>query len=460
MESEVVITSYSEALDVYRQKDLRQAQYDQADVLLEGVLVNLHGAAHRDRRRVENRLFRRETFVTYERELFPELTRKAIAPHQRAGSAELVSLGHELLLHLAVVVAGIDRPAGTAEETARLRGQVNLFIEALTMAQSTLDKDERRAAVAGGFTDWTEEFLAPSAARRRALLAEEGATGCPVPPDLLGTLLRHQDELGLSDGLIGRETAFFLLVAAHTSATAFVRTVHHMLEWLAEHPGSRELVHTDPFFVQRCVHETIRLNSSSTVGMRRAVEPVVLRSGRKIPAGAKVVIDLAAVNRDESAYGPTADEFDPYREIPAGVMPYGLSFAAGAHVCIGQDLAAGVVPTPGSDPDQHLFGLVALAVRELFRGEVSLDPADPPRADPTTTRRYWSRYPVRLGPRVTVDQESCLSSGRCVEADSTAFRFGPGELAEPSAQAGRLPEERLRRIAEDCPAAAIRLHGI
>ena len=32
------------------------------------VLVNLHGEAHRDRRRLENRLFRRETFELYERE--------------------------------------------------------------------------------------------------------------------------------------------------------------------------------------------------------------------------------------------------------------------------------------------------------------------------------------------------------------------------------------------------------
>ena len=37
------------------------------------VLVNLHGDEHRSRRRVENRLFRRDTFELYERELFPRV---------------------------------------------------------------------------------------------------------------------------------------------------------------------------------------------------------------------------------------------------------------------------------------------------------------------------------------------------------------------------------------------------
>jgi hypothetical protein len=54
------------------------------------VLVNLHGDAHRNRRRLENRLFRRDTFMFYERELFPAIIAETLAPHLAAGRSELV----------------------------------------------------------------------------------------------------------------------------------------------------------------------------------------------------------------------------------------------------------------------------------------------------------------------------------------------------------------------------------
>ena len=38
-----------------------------------GVIVNLHGDDHLARRRLENRLFRRDTFAWYERERIPEI---------------------------------------------------------------------------------------------------------------------------------------------------------------------------------------------------------------------------------------------------------------------------------------------------------------------------------------------------------------------------------------------------
>ena len=40
--------------------------------LKEGTLSVLHGAEHRERRRMENRLFRRDMFELYENEMFPE----------------------------------------------------------------------------------------------------------------------------------------------------------------------------------------------------------------------------------------------------------------------------------------------------------------------------------------------------------------------------------------------------
>jgi hypothetical protein len=144
------------------------------------------------------------------------------------------------------------------------------------------------------------------------------------------------------------------------------------------------------------VHETIRLNPSSPTGVRRALADIVLPSGRAIPEGSLVTIDLEKVNRDESVFGPDAAAFDPERAVPEGVAPFGLSFAAGMHVCIGQDLAGGVVAPRDTvgQPDNHLYGLVAVAVQRLFAAGVRLDPGNPPKVDTTTKRPYWSTYPV------------------------------------------------------------------
>ncbi|MFM7095441.1 MAG: cytochrome P450, partial [Actinomycetota bacterium] len=104
------VNTYEDARDVYRQKDLRQALYDAGEIVMGGVLVNLHGDEHRARRRLENRLFRRETLVRYERDYFPRIIDDTLAPHVEHGSVELVHLSHQLMMNLAALNAGVDRP--------------------------------------------------------------------------------------------------------------------------------------------------------------------------------------------------------------------------------------------------------------------------------------------------------------------------------------------------------------
>jgi len=384
----VVLTTFADAKEAYRSRDLRQSLYDEGEVVMADTVIMLHGDEHRARRRVENRLFRRETSERYEREMFPSVIEETFAPHVAAGRVDLVPLGHQLMLNLAALTAGVDRPQGTPEETARLYGYMMRFIEGATLAHSTRDKAVQRTEIAAALDDWDVEFLAPSIeARRRS----PGA-----PADVLACLLAHQEELGLDHAALRREIAFYLLAAAHTSATAFVRSIDHLLGWIDLHPADAARAADDPTFVQRCVHETVRLNPSSPTGMRRALAPVRLRSGTEVPEGATVVIDLLAVNRDPEVFGPDAGVFDPTRCVPQGVAPFGLSFAAGMHVCIGQDLAAGVVPGAGDLPEGHLFGLVTGAVQALLRHGVRRDPDDAPVRDANTARPYWGRYPVLL----------------------------------------------------------------
>lgn len=394
------VSTFDAAKDVYRQPDLRQGLYDEGPVMSD-VLVNLHGDEHKQRRRVENRIFRRETFVHYERELFPAVTQRTVAPYVAAGGVDLVHLGHELMLNLASLTAGVDRPEQTAEETERLFDYMQWFIKGATLHHSTEDHAQLSARIETALDEWDVEFLAPSVARRRALFEAVAAgelSEDELPKDVLTTLLRHHGDLELPYPVLRREIAFMLLAAAHTSATAFVRSVDHILGWTTAHPQDAQKVTTDPLFVQRCVHETVRLNPSSPISARWALAPVTLRDGTQVPTGSRVVVDLQAVNRDPGVFGEGADAFDPYRATPAGVAPFGLSFATGMHVCIGQDLAAGVVPRPGAEPEGHLFGLVTGAVQYLFTVGVRRDPSHPPVPDAGTARPYWGSYPALLGP--------------------------------------------------------------
>jgi cytochrome P450 len=388
----ITISTYDEAKEAYRQKDLRQALYDAGEVIMADVLVNLHGTEHRDRRRLENRLFRRDTFELYEQHLFPPIIAETLAPHVADGRAELVDLGHQMMMNLAASTAGVDRPLGTPDETFRLYDYLRSFIEGATLAHYTGDRDAKRAEVAAKLAEFDAEFVSPSIERRTAL--RDG--GAELPRDVLSILLDNQDDLELPREVVTREVAFYLLAGAHTSATAFTRVAHNILTWLDRHPEERSVILADRAYVQRCTHETIRLQPSSPVAMRWALADIDLKSGRHIPQGAKVVIDLLAVNRDRAVFGDRADEFDPHRSLPDGVAPYGLSFGSGMHACIGQDLAAGLVLDP-SETSSPLLGLVPQAVQALFDHGVRRDPDNPPEMDESTTRPYFGRYPVLFG---------------------------------------------------------------
>jgi hypothetical protein len=161
-----------------------------------------------------------------------------------------------------------------------------------------------------------------------------------------------------------------------------------------ERPEDYERACGDLAFLQRCVHETVRLQPSSPIAMRWALADVDLLDEVHVPAGARLTIDLMSANRDPDAFGAGADDFDPHRVLEPGVAPWGLSFGLGMHACIGQDLAAGIDPMGRPVDDDHLYGLVPVAIRALLDAGGRPDPADPPSMDPESSRGYWGRYPV------------------------------------------------------------------
>lgn len=383
-------TSWDDARQAYRSKSLRQGLFD-GSVVMEDVLINLHDRDHRDRRRIENPLFRRDVQRVYEAQEFPSILAATLEPHLAAGHCELLSFGHRVMLNLSCINAGIDRRVGDEVETSRLLELLAEFIEGARIRHYQGDHVAKAAEIGAAVEAFEVEFIAPSVERREALLN----SGDVAPRDILGVLVKQGD---VPRDVMGREVAFYLTAGASTSAVALTKTFDNIFRWLELHPDDRARVVDDPDFVRRCILETLRLSPISPIGGRRATEDMTLGDGTQVRAGERVDIDIEAANRDVSVFGPTSAAFDPDRSLPDGIPLHGFSFGHGMHHCIGAELAAGVDPDPDGGFEDRLFGLVGVVVRELARHDIRPDPANLPERETTTLRTAFRRFPVLIGP--------------------------------------------------------------
>ncbi|MDH3644241.1 MAG: cytochrome P450 [Gammaproteobacteria bacterium] len=399
----VTIDTYHAANEALKQKDLRQALYDEGAVIMNKVLVNLHGDEHRTRRNVETQVFRRDFFRYYEHEVFPRTLEETIAPFlprgKRSGEMDVVDFGYRVMVNLTVDFTGIDRPTRSPEETEQLIDMLRLFSRTAILAHSTQDRDAIRSEALTALDRFQEEYVDPSVARRLTLLERVKAGELAeddLPRDILMVLLKHQNEVQLADDVRLREMAFFALAGAHTSIHTLGHVMHEIFTWCDAHPEDRRRFENDPLFVQRAVHESIRLHPSSPVAARRSLCPVHLRDG-DVETDTAVNISLHDANRDPAVFGSDAAQFNPHRTLTGKVSPYGLSFGLGMHACLGLNLAAGSLPKPDTDPAEHHYGTIAMIVRTLLDHDARPKPASPPAKDTTTARDLWATYPITLG---------------------------------------------------------------
>lgn len=394
----IVLTSYADVREALRQHDLKQALYDAGGAVMADSLITLHGEAHKVRRRVENRLFRRGTFRWWELNLLPGTIERSYAPSLARGSADLVQLGRRTIMYLTSLVAGIDPPE-TDAAADELEHLAHVFSTGATAVHSTRGLDEVNAEVAQAMLAFDEHFLTPSLERRARPVTEHAAGRLPeeeLPRDVLTAVLRNQDQLGVDRDAIRREVAFYLQAGSHSTANLFTHASHQVFLRMEDEAFAARA--GDLAFLQRCVFETLRLHPASPVAWRRALADIELRSGARLPQGALVELDLEAANTDPEVWGPGAGRFDPNRVIPEGVQPWGHSFGGGMHACIGMELDGGVY-TAGGDASAHepVFGTVTLMVHALLENGARPDPDEPPTRDPHSSRDIFARYPVLFG---------------------------------------------------------------
>lgn len=417
-----VLGGFREVQAALKHPDLAQALYDAGQQVMGDALITLHGETHRRRRVMEFGVFSRRFFKHYEQQVFPAVLASALAGAISAGELDLVSFGYEVTMNLTAHFAGVDYVASDMEvpsspaSSATLLALVKKFSEGATLVHSRRDPALVEAEVAEALETFVEHFLLPSKARRLQLVmaCERGELSADeLPQDVMTTLLRNRASQPLSDDVFCREIAFYLQAGAHSTANATVRALHEIFDWRDRHPQSWRERRGDPLFLQQCVHESLRLYPASPVAWRRANRACSL-GDTQLAAGERVVLDLAAANRDTQVFGEDAAEFVPGRLLPNGVWPFGLSFGYGIHACLGRDLDGGVLPVSGhqnsagaggatapagavsADVPQQQIGIVTLLVRELLALGAARHPRRAATLDHSTVRPSWSSYPLRL----------------------------------------------------------------
>lgn len=365
----------------------------------EGIVSTSHGRLHRNRRRLENAQFRPAALEAYEFELFPPLIDRFVSEAVAVGEVDLFPLGEMLSIVLAAKRAGFDFDVDDRDEHLDLVHHVDEFSQASAIVDAK-DPDAIRANVKRALRTFAERFGYPSIARRDAALAalERGEIGeDDLPHDILMALVRHRADEGLElhdDFLIVREAATYLQGGTHTSSQTVINSLDLLLDARSAQPEWWTSVKADRAFAQRCIHETLRLRPTTPKAKRRA-EAATRVGDRQIPAGALVILDLHAANRDRVLFGEDAAQFNPDREVDPSVPRWGLSFGGGPHICPGRKVAGGLPQQSlqAELPNRHLYGLVALMLQAVVRADPVRHSTKPQAKDDRTERfTRWAEY--------------------------------------------------------------------
>jgi cytochrome P450 len=166
----------------------------------------------------------------------------------------------------------------------------------------------------------------------RAYMAELVARAQADPgEDMLGMLVReHGDDLS-TDELVG--IASLLLIAGHETTA---NQINMSLVALCRHPDELARLRDDPETIPGAIEEFMRfvqINGAANIPLARVTKEEVRLGGITIPAGEVMLPLMNAANRDPAAFT------DPDRLDVTRAPKNHLGFGAGAHHCLGAQLA-------------------------------------------------------------------------------------------------------------------------
>ena len=173
--------------------------------------------------------------------------------------------------------------------------------------------------------------------------------------------------------------------------------IHEISNWINDDKQKFNKIKNDPIFLQKCVHESMRLHPASPVAWRKPTCPVKIEKSTHLKEDDLLIMDLYTANRDVGIFGEDANSFNPDRKLKSHQNLWGLTFGIGLHMCFGRDLDGGVSPNRETDPSKHQYGVVTLLIKKLFEHNVQRDPKNKPERDIKTERPNWGKYPVIFG---------------------------------------------------------------
>jgi cytochrome P450 len=185
------------------------------------------------------------------------------------------------------------------------------------------------AAIAAA-TEATDEVIALTGELYGYIGALVRARQAESRDDLVSVLAHGRvDGEALSDADIDMFVLTLLVAGNETTRSLIANGLHA----LAAHPDQRRRLVADPALVATGVEELLRWEAPIMSFCRTATRPVEV-AGTAIAAGDPVLLCYQSANRDERAFGPTADRLDVGRDP----NPH-LSFGYAEHYCLGAGLA-------------------------------------------------------------------------------------------------------------------------
>jgi cytochrome P450 len=192
-----------------------------------------------------------------------------------------------------------------------------------------------------------------------------------LAPDGIGAIIHAAADAG---EITHEEAPLLVRALLSAGVDTTVNGLGAALSCLAAHPEQWARLHADPALARGAFEEAIRFESPVQTFFRTTGCDLEI-AGVSLPEGTKVLMFLAAANRDARKF-PDPDRFDITRNAAGHV-----GFGAGIHMCVGQILA-------------RLEGEAMLAA--LARRVARLEPAGVPERRYNNTLRGLKRLPLRL----------------------------------------------------------------
>ena len=271
-------------------------------------VLEMNGDEHHLHRRLIQHAFKRKDLAGWKAKLIPEAVN-------------------------AVLDGFVDRGSANLTEEFTLRYPVRVIEGMMGLPPDHVDWYHRRAIEVISIMGSVERAL-----RAAELLKEyfeqviEIRRSHPGKGDLISMLI-EADANGRK--LRNDEIIPFLMLLAPAGAETTYRATGTLLYALLANREQFDAVVKDRSLIPKAIEESLRWDPPLTALGRRTSRDVEF-DGVKIPTGAGISACLASANRDPSVFSPaeTVDEFDLFRPR----HPH-LTFAGGAHVCLGQLLA-------------------------------------------------------------------------------------------------------------------------